>query len=317
MQFQIYPIPKAQTLFDQAVQKAKKSKRKQASLQGKKAYYQQQCSSISDNLQTKLKQIIKSFPSYNQLPPFYQALMKATLSVDTVKKELGRIQGIIPQLEKIKHTTNKQIATCKDEKTLALQWKAFLGRIASLLPEKSLATLENARRKIREFPDIKEHLYTVAIAGFPNVGKTTLFNALTKAKAQVASYAFTTKRLQVSVLSTSYYTVQLIDTPGTLNRATQNPIELQADLALTHCANLIVYLFDLTLPYPLASQEALLEKIKQYKKPIVYFFSKEDLLGRKPLMRYAKEKKLQPWFSSAKELEQFLLKEAITQRSIQ
>ena len=53
--------------------------------------------------------------------------------------------------------------------------------------------------------------------------------------------------------------VQLIDTPGTLKRFDKmNVIEQRAHLAMKYCADMIIYIFDLTEPYPIEEQRKLL-----------------------------------------------------------
>lgn len=56
---------------------------------------------------------------------------------------------------------------------------------------------------------------TLAIAGNPNSGKTTLFNRLTGLRQKVANYAGVTVEQKVGTMHAGKTTVQLIDLPGT------------------------------------------------------------------------------------------------------
>jgi nucleolar GTP-binding protein len=73
--------------------------------------------------------------------------------------------------------------------------------------------------------------------------------------------------------------VQFIDTPGTLARPDKmNNIEKQAYLAIKYVADLVIYIFDLTETYPVEDQKKLLENFKEFRKPIIFYLSKTDLL---------------------------------------
>ncbi len=142
--------------------------------------------------------------------------------------------------------------------------------------KKDLEFLEFARKTLKEFPVVK-NIFSVCITGFPNVGKTTLLAKLTLSKAEIAPYPFTTKRLNIGYFDK----IQVIDTPGTLNRFNKmNWIEQQAFLAMKYIADLIIYIFDLTEPYPLNEQLKLLEKIKKLNKPIIIYLSKSDIIEK-------------------------------------
>ncbi len=123
-------------------------------------------------------------------------------------------------------------------------------------------------------------MYTIAIAGFPNVGKSTLLSKLTTAKPEIKAYAFTTKTLNLGYYRKHPYTLQIIDTPGTLTRFNKmNAIEQQAYLALQYAAHLIVYIYDLTeASYPLSDQEKLYTHMQELDKPMIVYLSKTDLL---------------------------------------
>ena len=143
---------------------------------------------------------------------------------------------------------------------------------------------------MKAYPIIKTSLFTVAITGFPNIGKTTLLYKLTGSKPEIKSYAFTTKTINLGYFSHNNAKIQVIDTPGTLNRFDKmNNIEKQAFLAMKYCTQLIVYVFDLTEPYPLDKQIELYEKIKLLSLPVIVYLSKTDIIDKKIIQEF-KEK---------------------------
>lgn len=148
----------------------------------------------------------------------------------------------------------------------------------------NLEILEECRKSIKDIPKIKTDLFTVAIAGFPNVGKSTLLGKITDSKPEVDYYAFTTKSLMIGYIKSNDVKIQAIDTPGTLDRFNRmNNIEKIAHICLREVADLIVYIFDLTEPYPIKDQVKLYESMKDLKKPIIVYFSKADILGGKKI----------------------------------
>src|SRR3989339_56236 len=142
---------------------------------------------------------------------------------------------------------------------------------------------------MKDFPAIKTDLYTVAITGFPNIGKSTLLSRITPAKPEIKAYAFTTKGLNLGYAKIGIHKIQYIDTPGVLARDRVNAIEEQAHLVLKYVANLIVYVIDLTEPYPLKIQEKLLKELKDHDKPIIVYLSKTDIID-KSIIAKAKKK---------------------------
>lgn len=59
----------------------------------------------------------------------------------------------------------------------------------------SLAYLEQVRQHMSRLPSIDPNTRTLLLTGYPNVGKSSLMNRLTRADVEVQPYAFTTKSL--------------------------------------------------------------------------------------------------------------------------
>src|SRR5436305_12536254 len=66
----------------------------------------------------------------------------------------------------------------------------------------------------------------VALAGNPNVGKTTLFNALTGARQKVANYPGVTVEKKVGrVVTPAGHAIRVVDLPGTYSLRARSPDE--------------------------------------------------------------------------------------------
>jgi nucleolar GTP-binding protein len=83
-------------------------------------------------------------------------------------------------------------------------------------------------------------------AGFPNVGKSTLVRNVSTAEPEIAYYPFTTKSVIIGHRRVDNQSVQIVDTPGILDRpmTERNNIELQAITALKYLANVIIFMID-------------------------------------------------------------------------
>lgn len=260
-----------------------KVSKQRSSLEKSKTIEIEKMRSIKIFLHNILNKMIKDFPSLDQCSDFYRELLKCYLDLDALRKSLGALNWASRKIEDFFIIYKGKIATTTQFKKINENRRMFYGRVSSAMKQinKNLKIIEQARKIIKEFPSIKDNMFTVAIAGFPNVGKSTLLSKISNSRPEIADYAFTTKSLNTGyIFKNGKKIVQLIDTPGTLNRFEKmNVIEQQAYLAMKYAAHMIVYVFDPTDTYPMKDQEKLLKNIKsELKKKVIIYISKTDLV---------------------------------------
>ena len=71
--------------------------------------------------------------------------------------------------------------------------------------------------------------YTVALAGNPNVGKSTLFNALTGLHQHTGNWPGKTVEMARGLLRRQDWQMELVDLPGTYSLQADSPEELVAE----------------------------------------------------------------------------------------
>ena len=300
MNFQnIEPVNNGKFYLDVAIQRAKKyvnSMTVKLKDEDRKTQIKEKAriKTIKESLSKSLMRIVNSFPGLDGLPEFYYELCTSTMNVDEVKQALSTIAWAPKKIDELERDFLRAIKN-KNKAEILQAKKSFIGRTSSIIKrlDKKLDLIEKTRRTMITFPDIKEDLYTVCIAGFPNVGKSTLLTKITTSKPEIGSYAFTTKSLNTGYFKDNFESIQIIDVPGTLNRFDKmNDVEKQAHLAIKYLANLVVYVYDLTEPYPLKEQESLYHNTTNLGKEVIIYFSKSDLLGEQPIKNYIKKTKL-------------------------
>jgi len=235
---------------------------------------------VKEALTESFNKLLKSFPMVDQLTPFYNDLVKYTIGTDDLRNALGAVNWAKKKISEICSIYTVKIRKTEDSRKINNYRNECYGRISSVAKQikKYLELLEEARKSMKDFPPIKSGLFTVAIVGFPNVGKTTLLRKLSKSKPEVAEYPFTSKGVNIGYLEYDGKKMQLLDTPGTLNRFEKmNVIEMHAYLAMRHCAELFVYVFDPTEQYPMELQQELCRNVRKFDRPMICYVSKMDM----------------------------------------
>ena len=269
----IPPILTAKQLLDRSIRRTKKIQihDRDKRYEIKKIVIARTETFVTD-LTSRLESYVKNFPSIDKLPLFYQEIIDIKIDTDKLKKSLGAIDWARKTILMVYSTQSSSLIKSGNVEFLKQKQKEIYGRVSSIVKQvdKNLVFLSNAQKILRTFPDI-EDILTVVIAGYPNVGKSSLIRQLSAAKPEVAQYPFTTKQIYVGHMEkTVRYEkkqYQIIDTPGLLDRpfSERNNIEKQAIAALRHLADLIVFIFDPseTSGYQMSEQTLMLENIKK------------------------------------------------------
>ncbi len=262
---------------------------------------------VKQNLIKDLQRTIEAFPDFNGLPEFYEQLAMAQMDLDNVKLSLGRMQGAIKQLAVLANEARRDVSATHDTPQASKAVLSYYGRVSSLIKRlnSSFTLLEKTRKILTTFPTVKTGLFTVALAGFPNVGKSTLLAKLTPAKPEIANYAFTTKKLNMGYFKDGFEKVQVVDTPGTLSRFEKmNAIERQAFLCLRYVADIIILVFD---PIDESDKQLkLLKELKEHDKPLFIYLSKTDICSKEELN--AAKKHFKDVLTQAEKVKEIIIK---------
>ena len=159
------------------------------------------------------------------------------------------------------------------------------GRMCTIMKRQSpsLAYLEQVRQHMSRLPSIDPAGRTLLVCGYPNVGKSSFVNRVTRADVDVQPYAFTTKSLLVGHADHRYLRWQVLDTPGILDRPLEerNTIEMQAVTALAHLRAAVLFVVDASgaCGYTLEQQAKLFHSIKPLfaGKPLLVVANKVDV----------------------------------------
>ncbi|KAN0111996.1 P-loop containing nucleoside triphosphate hydrolase protein [Russula decolorans] len=285
----IAPVPTAADFLDIVLSKTQRKTptviHKNFKISRIRNFYMRKVKFTQDSFDEKLGSILSEFPMLDDLHPFLSSLMNVLYDKNHYKLALGQLRTarhLIDQVAKDYVRLLKfgdSLYRCKQLK------KAALGRMATIMRRQKdpLAYLEQVRQHISRLPAIDPSTRTLLICGYPNVGKSSFINKVTRADVDVQPYAFTTKSLFVGHLDYKYLRWQVIDTPGILDHPLEdmNTIEMQSITALAHLKTCVLYFVDLSeqCGYTIEAQCKLFHSIKPLfsGKPTMLVINKIDV----------------------------------------
>lgn len=275
----------AEELIDKAFRRASKvtgSDRKKKTVD--------KLATVSNVISDYMNKITSAHPSYENLPEFYRELIDTTIGIRRIKKSLAAMNWAAETVRKV---VNKNINKAKKSKNPDAILKSTYGRISSIIRQidSELRFLNEARNLMRKIPSFDD-LPTVVVAGYPNVGKSSFVSIISTVKPEIATYPFTTKEIYVGLRKMDGEKIQIVDTPGLLDRPIhkRNKIEMRAILCLRHLADLIVFIIDPTetCGYKLEDQLSLLEEVRSnFDAEVLPVYSKSDLHDKRDLISFS------------------------------
>ncbi|XP_069585804.1 GTP-binding protein 4 [Ranitomeya imitator] len=248
-------------------------------------FYMRKVKFTQQNYHDRLSQILTDFPKLDDVHPFYADLMNVLYDKDHYKLALGQIniaKNLVDNVAKDYVRLMKygdSLYRCKQLK------RAALGRMCTIIKrqKQSLEYLEQVRQHLSRLPSIDPNTRTLLLCGYPNVGKSSFINKVTRADVEVQPYAFTTKSLFVGHMDYKYLRWQVVDTPGILDHPLEdrNTIEMQAITALAHLRAAVLYVMDVSeqCGHTIEQQLELFSNIRPLfsNKPLIIVLNKCDV----------------------------------------
>lgn len=279
MEFEKIPtVPTADEILDRSFRRAASKMRLK---RNKDRANEEFVRATSQAIHNRLVSIMQSFPELNELPPFYRDIVDILWGIDRVKKSLGAV-GWAARWART-HGPGLAYQTRRSDNPSVIRKRA-VARLSSVIHQidDDLRFLNEMRNVLRKLPHVSDE-FTVVVAGYPNVGKSSLIRMVSSADPEIATYPFTTKGIIVGHRMVGNERMQFVDTPGLLDRPHEerNPIERQALTAIINLADVVLYILDASehCGYPIEEQIRLLHEMETMVEiPLVVVVNKSDLV---------------------------------------
>ncbi len=270
-------VPRAEELVDRAFRQAAKIEVRPKSA---RRDTQAKIDSAISYIESRLSKVVKTFPTFEQLHPFYRELFDLMFGIDNVRKRLGAVQWAHDGIHRLRSTSSRRLSAGEDPDRVR---RMVYGRTVSIIDDiaDDLLRLDEIRRKMKKAPVIDPDAPILVICGYPNVGKSTLMRRISTGEPEVAHYPFTTKEIHIGHLELPTFRLQVIDTPGLFDRPVEemNLIERQGIAALRHIADAGIVVMDPTemCGYLWEKQVHLLDLLREwFTIPLLILENKAD-----------------------------------------
>ncbi len=199
---------------------------------------------------------------------FERTLVDAAFGARAVDRSLLRLKRAEERIRGLTRDAEREVGRAFASEELGELIRRFYGRLASFVREidPDIVRLREVAAYLKQRPTLDLALPRLVVAGFPNVGKSSLVALLSSARPKVAEYPFTTVAISVGHADLGFDRLQVVDTPGVLNRPRHgNPAEVEAEATVAGAATAVLFVLDPSgsCGYGLPEQEALLDRWRE------------------------------------------------------
>jgi nucleolar GTP-binding protein len=148
-----------------------------------RSFYMRKIKFCNEILNEKLLNILENFPKIEDIHPFYGDLFNVLYDKDHYKLALGHVKSTKNMVENMTKDYLKLVKYADSLYRCKSLKRAALGRICTMIRKinSSLAFLEEVRKHLGRLPSINPYERTILLTGYPNVGKSSFINAVSKA----------------------------------------------------------------------------------------------------------------------------------------
>lgn len=228
-----------------------------------------------------INRLYDGFPKLDDMDRFERDLLFVMINGREYDRALNNLRWSKTKISEFASNSIRGIKRAREMGVISRFRSSFYGRASSVIEdlEESLTILREAREALKKVPRINKDLKIIIIAGFPNVGKSSLISRITNLTPEIAEYPFTTKRINVGMMKQGTSIYEVLDVPGLLDRKNHNSIERMALAAVNNIGDLIVCMIDPTeeCGYKLEEQKRLCSTLEETDRNVLVVENKTDL----------------------------------------